>query len=350
MGSAMHVSPAGPDGFGGGGPPGDMQRWRIRTRDLKRNATWKGVIAMETGPHSSARAFIKRHAVVIFYVLVFTLGFGPALILGGPGVFFDSSNFLGAGAEPATAADLGPLGIAAILSGPPMYALIAILIVALAYGKAGLHDLRSRISHWRVGARWYAVAFLTAPILWIAIQGGLSFTSSVYVPGILTAGDKAGLLLTALVAGLVAGFFEEIAWTGFATHELLKRHGVLVTGVIVGLLWCLLHLPLYAGASSGDLPRELAIPVGLFAWLLPYRVLMVWVYGCTHSLLIAMLMHFPISAMAFLLGSAAMAGMPDLVFNLIFGVTLWGIVAVAFWTDRRKNDGGTFRRRPFSVC
>ena len=279
--------------------------------------------------------------MVIFYVLIFALALGPALLLGGPGVFFETSNLLGAGAEPAaTAADLGPLGIAAILSGPPAYALIAILVISLAYGKAGLRDLLSRTLHWRVGVRWYAVALLTAPILWIAIQGGLSLTSSAYIPGIMTADDKAGLLLTALVAGLVAGFFEEIAWTGFAAHELLKRRGVLVTGVIVGLLWSLLHLPLYAGAPSGDIPWVLALPVGLFAWLLPYRVLMVWVYRHTHSALIAMLMHLPLSAMGFIFGSAAMAGMPDLIFNLIFGATLWGVVALAFWADRRKNDGG----------
>lgn len=147
--------------------------------------------------------------------------------------------------------------------------------------------------------------------------------------------------MTALVAGLVAGFFEEIAWTGFASHELLKRHGLLATGLIVGLLWCLLHLPLYAGASSGDVPRELALPVSLFSWLLPYRVLMVWVYGHTQSVLIAMLMHFPISAMAFIFGSAAMVGVPALIFNLIFGATLWALGALVLVADSRKRAFAT---------
>lgn len=73
-----------------------------------------------------------------------TLAFGPALILGGPGVFSDTSNFVGTEAELTTAADLGPLMIVAILSGPLTYALIAILVIALTSGKAGLRDLRAR--------------------------------------------------------------------------------------------------------------------------------------------------------------------------------------------------------------
>jgi len=295
---------------------------------------------METRPHSSARAFIKRHAVVIFYVLIFAVVFGPALILGGPGVFFETRNFVSPGAKLATSADMGPFLIVAMLSGPPTYALVAILVVGLTSGKAGLRDLRMRMFHWRVDIRWYAVALLTAPVLWIGIQGALSLTSGVYVPGIIAADDKAGLLVTGLAAGLVAAFFEEIAWTGFAAHELLKRHGVLATGLVVGGLWCLLHLPFYGPASSGDLPRALTLPVNLFAYLLPYRMLMVWVYRHSHSVLIAILMHLPLPALSFTLGSAAMAGAPDTIFSVVFGATLWGVVALAFWADHRKKAFG----------
>lgn len=226
--------------------------------------------------------------------------------------------------------------IAAMLSGPPAYALIAVLMTALTSGRAGLRGLRSRMFRWRVGVRWYAVALLTAPLLWVGIQGALWLTSSVYAPGIIATEDKAGLLVTALIAGMVAGFFEEIAWTGFAAHELRKRRGVAATGLIVAVPWCLLHLPLYAGAPSGDVPRALSVAVGLFAWLPPYRVLMVWVCGHTRSVLLAMLMHVPISAAGFIPGSAAMSGTPDLIFNVIFGAVLWGIVAAVTAAGRRK--------------
>src|SRR5215212_7112477 len=44
-----------------------------------------------------------------------------------------------------------------------------ILLTGLLYGRAGLHDLLTRMRRWRVGARWYALALLTAPLLFTAV-------------------------------------------------------------------------------------------------------------------------------------------------------------------------------------
>ncbi|MGY3566495.1 CPBP family intramembrane glutamic endopeptidase [Sinomonas sp. RB5] len=274
---------------------------------------------------------------MIFYTLVFVLAFGPALVLAGPGAFSDPTRLSGTDAEVATAADLGPVMLVAAVAGPLVYALIAVSVVALSSGRAALHGLRSRLFRRRVGPLWYAFALLAAPLVWVGIQGALSLTSAVYVPGIVTADDPTALLGTALVAGVVAGLFEEIAWTGFATEDLLKRHGVVAAGLIVGLLWSVLHLPLYAGAAYGAVPRELAVPVNLFAWLLPYRVLVAWAYSHTRSVLVAALMHAPMTTLGFLLGSAAMAGAPDVVFNLLFGAALWSIVAAVTAVERRRS-------------
>jgi membrane protease YdiL (CAAX protease family) len=285
---------------------------------------------METREHIFARAFIKRHAVLAFYTLVFALVWGPALIIGA---------FLGTDAELTSAADLDPFMYATVLTGPLAIALAAILVIALAFGRAGLRDLRSRVTRWRVGVRWYAVALLTAPVLWTAILGALSLTSDAFLPDFITAEDKANLLvaglMAGLVAGLVAGFFEEIGWTGFATSELSKRHGLLATGLLVGLPWCVLHVPLFAGTASGAVPQALSV-AAVFFWMLAYRMLMVWVYGHTQSVLLAMLMHLPIVVCAFVLVSSAMVGVPDLVFNLVFGATLWVLVAAVAAADRRK--------------
>jgi hypothetical protein len=61
-----------------------------------------------------------------------------------------------------------------MLVGAPSIALAAILVIALAFGRLGLRDLRSRLFRWRVGVRWYAVALLTAPLLMTVILGALS--------------------------------------------------------------------------------------------------------------------------------------------------------------------------------
>ena len=262
---------------------------------------------METSERTSARALVKRHAVLAFYILVLALAFGTLLIGVGPGVLLGTTDFLGGNAEPTSPADLDPVMYVVMLTGAPSYALVAVLVIALAFGRAGLRDLRSRLLRWRVGARWYAVALLTYPLVWTAILFTLSLTSGTpFVPDIITAEDKASLLVAGLVAGLVAAFFEEIAWTGFATHELRKRHGLLATGLIVGLPWALLHVPLFAGTNSAGLVPQAVYLAVMLSWLPPYRVLMVWVYGRTQSVLMAMLMHLPITAGGWLLASSAM--------------------------------------------
>jgi membrane protease YdiL (CAAX protease family) len=306
-------------------------------------------MAVETRQQTSFRAFIKRRAVLTFYVLVFALAYGSILIGYGPGALLGMGDFMGADAEMTSATDMDPNTLLSLFTGAPTYALLGILLIALAYGRVGLRDLRSRLCRWRVGVRWYAVALLTAPLLTTAILFALSLTSQAYLPAIITAEDKASLLVFGLVAGLVTGFFEELAWTGFAAAELRKRHGVLVTGLIVGLAWCLLHLPIFAAIASGAVPVALEVAAAFF-WMLPYRVLMVWVYDRTQSVLMAMLMHLPLDVCAAVLtGSPAMAGVPGLVFNFVFGATLWVVVAAVVAADRKKlwrPESGQPSRRP----
>ena len=62
----------------------------------------------------------------------------------------------------------------------------------------------------------------------------------------------------------------------------------------------------------------------LFAWLPPYRVLMVWVYDRTESLLIAMLMHVPISVTTFVVASEASTSAALVVPVLISGAAFSG--------------------------
>ena len=215
--------------------------------------------AIETRQDTSASAFIKRHAVLTYVTLVFALTLGPwglALITASPGAF------PGTGDELTSIADL---------VGTASPALAGILVIALAYGRVGLRDLRSQLFRWRVGVRWYAVALLTVPLLMTAILGALSLTSKAFLPTTITAEDMASLLVTLLVVGLVISFFEEIGWTGFATHELRKRHGLLAAGLILGLPWGVMHLPWYAETASGAVPPALEVAV-IFFYFVPLTV------------------------------------------------------------------------------
>jgi uncharacterized protein len=276
---------------------------------------------------TTIRAFTKRHPLLSFYALAFAITWGGLIIVvGGP------SEILG---SPEKFETRFGLVLLAWLAGPSV---ASILMTGLVHGRAGLRELLRRMTRWRVGARWYAVALLTAPLLSVAVLLALSLSSSEYLPTILTTSDKASLLLLGIVGTMVGGIFEELGWTGFATPTLLRRmrYGVLGTGLIVGVLWGVAHFPLYYWASadlSGALLPALLLAAQVLAWFPPYRVLIVWVYDRTESLLVAMLMHGSATGSLVIFASLA-PGWPLFIFTLVFGAVVWVVVgAVALAQD-----------------
>ena len=63
----------------------------------------------------------------------------------------------------------------------------------------------------------------------------------------------------------------------------------------MGVLWGAWHFlsNVWGSEPYGTLSPALVKPVLLFSFLPPFRMLMVWVYDHTGSLLLAMLMHVP---------------------------------------------------------
>jgi uncharacterized protein len=143
------------------------------------------------------------------------------------------------------------------------------------------------------------------------------------------------------------GFLEELGWTGFAIPRMRLRYGVLSTGLIVGVLWGVWHFITTfwsSGTSSGAISLAILLPGVLFTvGVLPaFRVLMVWVYDRTGSLLIAMLMHAGLSAFTVILAAPmALALVPGLTYDLVLAAALWLVVAVLAVATR-----GNFTREP----
>jgi uncharacterized protein len=284
------------------------------------------------------RPFIQRHPVATYYVLVFAISWGGGAIVLGPGGIL--------GGRAITAAQL-PFVYLTAMAGPSVAGIVS---TALVRGRAGVLDLLSRLLRWRVSVRWYAVALLTAPLLVTPILFALSLTSPAFLPTIVTASNKTGLLVSGIAVGLVIPPFEELGWTGFAVPQLRTRYGIVTTGIIVGLLWGAWHFPLFAESarSSAAVPPTLYLAVLLFSWLPPYRVLMVWVYDRTQSVLLAMLMHLPIVVISLVLVPSATPKV-ILTYDLIFGSALWIlVVAVAVRGARggAKRFRGAWNTRP----
>jgi membrane protease YdiL (CAAX protease family) len=276
---------------------------------------------------ATIKAFVTRYSVPTYFGLAFAISWGGILLVLGPGGFTGTT-------QPTDV--LLPLVYVAMCAGPSV---AGILLTGLADGKAGVRELVSRLLRWRVGGDWYAVALLTAPLVMMTVLLTLSLTSPRFLPGILVSNDKATLLLSGLAGGLMAAFFEELGWTGFAVPRLRRRHGVLTTGLIVGLLWGAWHFPLFSGGDlSGALSPVVFLPVQLFSMLPPFRVLMAWVYDRTGSLLVAMIMHVSLTTSTLTLQPLEVAGIRALSYDLVLAAALWVVVvAVAMAKGARLS-------------
>jgi hypothetical protein len=269
------------------------------------------------------RAFTKSHPLIAYYALTFAISWGGVLlVIGGP------SHLPG---TPQEGARLLPYAVIALVLGPTV---AGILLTYVVDGGAGLREFRARLFRWRVGVRWYAVALLTTPVLAGATLYALLPTSTAFRPGIVTADDRPALLLTALGAGLFAGVFEETGWTGFAIPRLRLAYCALETGLIVGVLWGVWHyIAAWWGSGSESrafLPSLFVAQMTFYVLVLPaYRVLMVWVYDATNSLLVAMLMHASLTGnVLFVLMPRTIAALQLVAWYASFAGALWVCVGV----------------------
>ena len=280
---------------------------------------------------TTSKAFVKSHPLLSYFALVFAISSGGLLIaVGREGLPLDARNSWIA----ALALFAGPS-----VAGP--------LMTGLLHGRAGLRELLARLLRWRVSARWYAVALLTTPLLVIPILLALSLISPLFLPDAFTTEDVVALLLLGLMVGGIGGFSEELGWTGFAVPTLLRsRHGVLTTGLIVGAMWAAWHVPvtfLSTLSPSGAVSWSLLLPPLCFyvAVLPAYRVLMVWVYDRTESLLVAMLMHTSLAASTFVILLPSARGVALIAYYLVLAAALWVVVAVV-----AVAQGGHLSRQP----
>jgi hypothetical protein len=269
------------------------------------------------------KAFAQRHPVSVYFVLAFGISWIGSLLTGGP-IFVRGESV-----EPK---DLWPMGIA-VLAGPCVAGLVMSYLVE---GKAGLKTLFSRMPRWRVGGRWYA-ALLVFPVLLLAVSLALSVWVSpelgptFFAPGILM--------------GLFAGFVEEIGWMGFAFPKMRLKSGMLRICLSLGVLHALWHvLPDFLGHYRTFGIHWLPYIVGFLIHVIALRVLIVWVYANTESLLLAQLMHASSTGFFGTIIPIAIAPLNSAIFYLVYGLVLSAAAAIVV-----TRYGKTLARQPMEI-
>lgn len=214
--------------------------------------------------------YIRRHPVGLYFCSTFMISWVGSLLAGGP-IFLSGKSL--------KLAELLVVGML-VLAGPFVAGLAMTYFVN---GRPGLQDLVSRMARWQVGGRWYA-ALLIFPILLLLVSLMLStWVSPQLNPIFFTPG---------IMMGLLAGLIEEVGWMGFAYPMMRLRWSILRTSIYLGFLHALWHIvPDFLGNYNALGGYWLPYFLGFIVFVIALRVLIVWVYANTRSLLLAQLMH-----------------------------------------------------------
>ncbi|PSQ45389.1 hypothetical protein BRD15_11820 [Halobacteriales archaeon SW_6_65_15] len=107
-------------------------------------------------------------------------------------------------------------------------------------------------------------------------------------------GRTAGYLFAFAFALLLGGGQEELGWRGFALPRLQRAHGPMAASLVIGVVWAVWHLPLFAmeGTSQSQVPFLAYAPA-----VVAMSVIFTWLYnesaGC---ILPVMLLHAGINS------------------------------------------------------
>jgi membrane protease YdiL (CAAX protease family) len=134
---------------------------------------------------------------------------------------------------------------------------------------------RRRLLTFRANWRWYVLAVLLPALAWLA-GTALTTVFGGHFP-------FHPILFAAAPLLLLANTGEEIGWRGFALPRLLSRFNSLTASLILGVMWSLIHLPLYSQVLFSFLPF-LFLVVAL-------SIVMTWVFNHTGSVPLMVVMH-----------------------------------------------------------
>lgn len=274
---------------------------------------------------SSLRALLRRHSLVAGLVLMFAFTWPIDLAHAGVLPFqvpFVLYLFLGWG-----------------------FIAAALIMTGLTLGRGTVVALLKRYLLWRVGWRWYAVAFLLYPAIFVAAvalnaawTGAPVDFSATFASQFFGAGASLPLFILPFFLFEAVANGEEMGWRGYVLPRLQARQSALVASLILGLVWGLWHLPKYLGQeSSGAFGLSLVKVFG-------DAILYTWLYNSTGgSLLLVTIFHAAGNTAGFFLPLANTASTNNTSALVIAIALIWlsaGLVTVVAGPARLARTEG----------
>lgn len=180
-------------------------------------------------------------------------------------------------------------------------AVAAVVVTGMLDGKSGVRAFLRRLVLWRVSPRWYLFALVVLPAVVVAAYVFLPDPKqNVDEPAIVVALTYLSALL---ILTLMGGGQEEPGWRGFALPRMQARSGPLKASLVLGVIWGVWHLPLFAFVPDYDNADPGFVNVALMflaftaGLTIGFSVILTWLVNHARgSLLLAMLAHGSVNA------------------------------------------------------
>ncbi len=226
----------------------------------------------------------------------------------------------------------GILMFPVMLSGPVV---ASVILTGLVDGTSGLRELFSRMCRVRVALRWYAALLIPPAVMLSVLLLLKALVSPIFAPN---------RFLLGISFGVVAGFFEEIGWMGYAFPRMIRKENKLVPSIALGLLWGIWHLPVidYLGTATPHGAYWLRYFLVFTAAMTAMRVLIAWTYTNTTSVALAQLMHASSTGSLVIFSPPGVTAAEETLWYAVYAAALWavvGLVAARFGT-RLTPAGG----------
>jgi len=140
----------------------------------------------------------------------------------------------------------------------------------------------------RIGWRWYVIGGLGLPVIMALMHHGI-YLELGGASGFHWTLEMLAYPVVMVLTAILGGGQEELGWRAYATPRLVENHHPILASAIVGVVWVIWHLPLYA---TGDWSGKDQTLLWFFLYAIALSITMTWLYFRSHRCVIpVMLLH-----------------------------------------------------------